>query len=86
MNLVMAINLGADDFIPKPFRIEVVLAKIQAVLRRTYSLACSKSLVQYGDVSLNPCEGKVWREDTLVELTRNETRILQVLMEARGGL
>lgn len=45
-----------------------------------------QSLVQYGDVSLNPCEGKVWREDTLVELTRNETRILQVLMEARGGI
>ena len=42
--------------------------------------------MQYGDVSLNPCEGKVWREDTLVELTRNETRILQVLMEARGGI
>lgn len=75
MNLVMAINLGADDFIPKPFRIEVVLAKIQAVLRRTYSFGIQQSLVQYGDVSLNPCEGKVWREDTLVELTRNETRV-----------
>ena len=86
MNLVMAINLGADDFIPKPFRIEVVLAKIQAVLRRTYSFGMQQSLVQYGDVSLNPCEGKAWREDTLVELTRNETRILQVLMEARGGI
>ena len=86
MNLVMAINLGADDFIPKPFRIEVVLAKIQAVLRRAYSFGMQQSLVQYGDVSLNPCEGKVWREDTLVELTRNETRILQVLMEARGGI
>ena len=48
MNLVMAINLGADDFIPKPFRIEVVLAKIQAVLRRTYSLACSKALCSMG--------------------------------------
>lgn len=65
MNLVMAINLGADDFIPKPFRIEVVLAKIQAVLRRTYSFGMQQSLVQYGDVSLNPCEGKVWREDIM---------------------
>ena len=85
MNLVMAIQLGADDFIPKPFRIEVVLAKIQALLRRTYSFGARQSLVRYADVSLNPCNGKVWREDAFIELTRNESRILQILMEARGG-
>ena len=85
MNLVMAIQLGADDFIPKPFRIEVVLAKIQALLRRTYSFGARQSLVRYADVSLNPCDRKVWREDAFIELTRNESRILQILMEARGG-
>ena len=85
MTLVMAIQLGADDFIPKPFRIEVVLAKIQALLRRTYSFGARQSLVRYADVSLNPCNGKVWREDAFIELTRNESRILQILMEARGG-
>ena len=85
MNLVMAIQLGADDFIPKPFRIEVVLAKIQALLRRTYSFGARQSLVRYADVPLNPCDGKVWREDAFIELTRNESRILQILMEARGG-
>ena len=85
MNLVMAIQLGADDFIPKPFRIEVVLAKIQALLRRTYSFGERQSLVRYADVYLNPCDGKVWREDAFIELTRNESRILQILMEARGG-
>lgn len=45
MNLVMAIQLGADDFIPKPFRIEVVLAKIQALLRRTYSFGARQKQV-----------------------------------------
>lgn len=48
-------------------------------------LARGKALVRYADVSLNPCDGKVWREDAFIELTRNESRILQILMEARGG-
>lgn len=61
------------------------MQKFRRFWRRTYSFGARQSLVRYADVSLNPCDRKVWREDAFIELTRNESRILQILMEARGG-
>lgn len=84
INLVMAVNQGADDLIPKPFRIEAVLAKIQAMLRRAYSFGGQQNLVRYEDISLNPSRGMVWRGEAKAQLTKNESRILQMLLESRG--
>jgi len=84
INLVIAVNQGADDLIPKPFRIETVLAKIQAVLRRAYCFGAQQNLVRFEDISLNPSQGRVWCGEAKAQLTKNESRILQMLLESRG--
>lgn len=53
MNIIMAVNMGGDDFVAKPFDLEVLAAKIQAVLRRTYSFQETSSLLEHGGVILN---------------------------------
>ena len=86
IHLIMAVNQGADDLIPKPFCMEAVLAKIQAVLRRVYSFGAQKNLVRFGDISLNPDQGTVWCGEAKAQLTKNESRILQMLLESRGEI
>ena len=85
MNVVMAINMGGDDFIAKPVESMVLNAKIQAVLRRTYELSGSGCMDFYGAV-LNMNDGSVHCGDRTVELTKNELRILQTLLENRGKI
>ena len=84
MNIVTAIHMGADDFLPKPFDLEVLTAKIQALLRRTYDFAAPAQLLCCGGVTLRLDDGAAVRGDKTVELTRNEQRILQVLFAAKG--
>lgn len=86
MNLVMAINLGADDFLTKPFRMEVVLAKIQALLRRTYNFGNDPHTKVYGGITLNLGESAVSYQDKKLSLTKNECRILELLMENKGEI
>ena len=84
MNMVMAMSRGADDFISKPFDLDVLDAKVQAVLRRTYSFGKSSNILEHGEAILNLGSGTlVFREET-VDLTRNELRILQILFEHAG--
>ena len=84
MNIVTAIHMGADDFLPKPFDLSVLTAKIQALLRRTYDFSAPAQLLCCGGVTLRLDDGVAVREDKTVELTRNEQRILQVLFAAKG--
>ena len=84
MNLVMAVNMGADDFLAKPFKLEVVMAKIQALLRRTYAFGEQKTVLRVGDAVLNPGDGTLDVGSRKVELTKNELRILNMLMERKG--
>lgn len=84
INIVTAIELGGDDFIAKPFDLTVLTAKIQAVLRRTYSLQGSVNLLEYGKALLDLGAETVSGPDGKLELTKNEFRILQVLMENGG--
>ncbi|MFA9379688.1 MAG: response regulator transcription factor [Acetanaerobacterium sp.] len=86
MNLVMAINLGADDFVAKPFNLEVVTAKIQAILRRTYSFGADMNVIKLGGVSLNLGESALLYGSQRLELTKNEFKIIQLLMEAKGNI
>lgn len=84
MNIVMAMNMGGDDFIQKPVDLNVLMAKIQAMLRRAYHMAEKSTALEYRGVSLNLNDTSFSYEGRRVELTKNEFRILQTLMENRG--
>lgn len=85
-NQVMALSLGADDFLAKPFNLDVATAKIQAILRRTYAFGAEPNAECYGSVVLDVGEGKLTNGAFALELTRNETKILQMLLAARGAV
>lgn len=81
MDIVMAINMGADDYVTKPFEMTVLLAKIQGLLRRTYDFVGEQSLLWFEDVSLDLKTMQVSYGQAVAELTRNEFQILRVLFE-----
>ncbi len=81
MNIVMAVNMGGDDFIPKPFDLDVLTVKIQALLRRSYDFAGSSSVLEHKGVMLNLTEGTVSFQEERLELSKNELKILQTLFE-----
>ena len=81
MNIVMAVNMGADDFIAKPFDLSVLTVKVQAMLRRTYDFTETGEVLTYHGVMLQVAEAVLTYQDKKVELTRNELRILKTLME-----
>ena len=81
MDIVMAINMGADDFVTKPFEMTVLLAKIQGLLRRTYDFVGEQSLLWFEQVALDLKTMQVSYTEAIEELTRNEFQILRVLFE-----
>ena len=81
MNIVMAVNMGADDFIPKPFDLEVLTVKIQAMLRLSYDFAGTGSMLEHKGAILNLNETTLTYQEQKIELTKNEFRILEILME-----
>ena len=81
MNIVMAMNMGADDFIPKPFDLEVLTAKVQALLRRSYDFAGSSSMLEHKGAVLKLLDASLIWNGQQIELTKNELKILQTLME-----
>ena len=84
LNQVMAMNLGGDDFVAKPFDLEMLLAKIQALLRRSYDFSGQTSWLSWQGLLFSPGEGIITQGERREELTKNENRILQVLLENRG--
>lgn len=86
MNIVMAMNLGGDDFIAKPFDLSVLVAKVQALLRRTYDFTAETNVLEHKGVLLNLKDSSLLYEDHKTELTKNEFKILQILMENRGSI
>lgn len=85
LNIVTAMELGADDYIAKPFDLEVLGAKVQAILRRTYAYARPADLLDCGGgVVLDLSAGALRTPAGAVELTKNELRILQTLLSRRG--
>ncbi|HEM4287241.1 TPA: response regulator transcription factor [Streptococcus suis] len=81
MDIVMAINMGADDYVTKPFEMTVLLAKIQGLLRRTYDFVGEQSLLWFEEVFLDLKTMQVSYGQDVEELTRNEFQILRVLFE-----
>ncbi len=84
MNIVMAMNMGADDFIAKPFDQSVLMAKIQAMLRRTYNFAPAVPVLECRGATLNTGDNTLIYKDEKISLTKNEYRILLALMESKG--
>lgn len=84
MNIVMAMNMGGDDFIPKPFDLNVLIAKVQAMLRRTYDFAGQSHLVEHKGAILNTSDATLTYEGNKIDLTKNDFKILQILMENKG--
>ena len=83
MNMVMAMNMGGDDFIAKPFDMGVLIAKIQAVLRRTYDFTASVSIIEHRGLILNTENNTLTYKGENIDLTKNEYRIIHVLMTNR---
>ncbi|MDD6305575.1 MAG: response regulator transcription factor [Clostridiales bacterium] len=81
MNIVMAVNMGGDDFIAKPFDLDVLTVKIQAMLRRSYDFTGQSTVLEHRGAMLNLTEATLTYQQEKIELTKNDLRILQVLME-----
>ena len=86
MNIVMAMNMGGDEYIEKPFDLNVVTAKVQAILRRAYSFQGSVNVMEYHGAVLHLNDAVIGYRDRELELTKNEFRILQMLLENRGKI
>ena len=86
MNIVMAMNIGGDEFIEKPFDLNVVTAKVQAVLRRTYEFRGTADIMEWNGAILNLADATVLYQDQKQELTKNEFKILQMLLENTGKI
>ena len=84
MNIVMAMNMGGDDFISKPYDLHVLIAKIQAILRRTYDFSPSSNLLEHRGAILNINDNSISYNGEKVELTKNEYKILQTLLENKN--
>lgn len=86
MNIVMAMDMGGDDFVSKPFDLTVLTAKINALLWRSYSFNTSLNILEHNGVILNLSDAIISNGDKNIELTKNEFKIMQLLMENAGEM
>lgn len=87
MDMVMAMNLGADDYVQKPFNMDVFLAKVQALLRRTYTYEeASSDLIEWNEAIIDLKSGGIHKGGKTVELTKNEFLILSVLVKSNNKI
>ena len=84
MNIVIAMNMGGDDFIAKPFDRNVLAAKIQAILRRTYDFAANTELIAHRGAVLNTADASLTYQGQRIDLTKNDYKILKLLLENKG--
>lgn len=83
---LMSINLGADDFVTKPYNTQILLARINSVLKRAYGDMENSNTLTYKDLQLNLSEGTVKAYDKVLELSKNELKILSYLIKNKGNI
>lgn len=86
MNIVMAMNMGGDDFVAKPFDRNVLVAKVQAILRRCYDFRPAVPALRHRGAELNTLDSTLRFEGQKIELTKNEYKILLCLLENKGAV
>jgi two-component system response regulator protein BraR/BceR len=86
MDIIMAMNMGGDDYVTKPFSLDLVVAKLQAILRRTYAYYTEIATLAVKEVILNLNDTSITYEDKKLELTKNEYKIMQILMEHKNNI
>jgi len=87
MDIIMAINMGGDDFVQKPFSMDILLAKVNALIRRTYSyLNTETDVIEHNGVVLNLMDNTLYYKEEKVELTKNEFKIVYMLMKNHGSV
>ncbi|MFD1419328.1 response regulator transcription factor [Companilactobacillus keshanensis] len=87
MDQIMAMNMGADDFVEKPFSVDILIAKINALLRRTYDFTKNSSdIIEYNGLKLNLSNGTVEIGDQKIDLSKNEYKLLQRLLRDQGKI
>ncbi len=86
MNIVMAVSMGADDFIAKPFDLEVLTVKIQAIIRRCYDFGGNSSVLEHKGAMFNVSDATIAYGDNKLELTKNELKIMQTLFENKQNI
>jgi len=86
MSIVMAVNMGGDDFIAKPFDLDVLTAKVQALLRRAYDFTAPTRLLESGGAVLSVADATLTYGGQKAELTKNEFKMLQLLLENKGSI
>lgn len=84
MNIITAVGQGGDDFVAKPFDMGILTAKIQALLRRTYDYGAQTETLEHDGAVLNTGDATLRYQGNVVELTKNEYRILKTLLESKG--
>ena len=85
MDELMSMNLGADDFITKPYNTQILLARIESILRRVHGFNVQETIV-YNDLKLNLSNGSVSYNGRTAELTKNELKILSCLIKNKGKI
>lgn len=86
MNIVMALSQGADDYITKPFELQILQAKIQALLRRTYDFSGKQNVLEHKGLRFVIEENKTLYQDQEIELSKNEAKILHILLEKKDTI
>lgn len=86
MDMIMAMNMGGDDYVTKPFVLDLIVAKLQAILRRTYDYYTDIATLSAKGVILNIKDTSVIYGDTKLDLTKNEFKIMQILMENKNSV
>jgi len=87
MDQIMAMNMGADDFVEKPFSVDILVAKINALLRRTYDFTKNTSdIIEHNGLKLNLSSGTVEIGADKIDLSKNEYKLLQRLLRDQGKI